>query len=188
MIESGRVTVNGIPVTEKGGFKVRPFCDVVTLDGKTIEGWEAMNGIVADTEPGEAVPTSQKKRNASSNELQNDDTSHNSKTFEYIKYWKPRGITCTTDRTVPSNIIDDLFNERGYNPRHRIYPVGRLDKDTSGLIVLTSDGRLPNSALRGQFKQPKWHSVMGIVANLLRHPPYHVVWNASLILNDEESP
>jgi pseudouridine synthase len=38
--------------------------------------------------------------------------------------------------------------------------VGRLDKDTSGLILLTSDGRLPNAALRGKYKQPKIYQVM----------------------------
>ena len=83
-------------------------------------------------------------------------TSH----FEYIKYWKPRGVTCTTDNSIPSNIIDDLLYRRGYQPKQRVYPVGRLDKDTSGLILLTSDGRLPNSALRGRFKQPKIYQVL----------------------------
>ena len=41
-----------------------------------------------------------------------------------------------------------------------VYPVGRLDKDTSGLIVLTSDGRMVNSVLRGERKQEKVYNVM----------------------------
>lgn len=161
LIDSGRVAVNGIPVTERGGFKVRPFIDVVSLDGKTIEGWEAMNGMVANHDDYAEMSSSGTRNDDESTTTNNrvDDVS-TSNNFEYIKYWKPRGVTCTTDRTVPFNIIDDLQQERGYCPKHRVYPVGRLDKDTSGLIVLTSDGRLPNSALRGQFKQPKVYRVI----------------------------
>jgi pseudouridine synthase len=44
-------------------------------------------------------------------------------------------------------------------PQARIFTVGRLDKDTSGLILLTSDGRLPNAVLRGEHKQPKTYRV-----------------------------
>ena len=40
-----------------------------------------------------------------------------------------------------------------------MYPVGRLDKPTTGLILLTSDGRLVNAALRGERKQPKVYKV-----------------------------
>lgn len=53
--------------------------------------------------------------------------------FEYVKYWKPRGVTCTTDQKIPYNIIDEIQRD-GYNPKHRVYPVGRLDKDTSGKL------------------------------------------------------
>lgn len=43
--------------------------------------------------------------------------------------------------------------------RHRIFSVGRLDKDSSGLLLLTSDGRIPNAVLRKEFKQPKTYHV-----------------------------
>lgn len=148
LIESGRVSVNGRQVDSKGGFKVVPFVDKVALDGTLIEGWEAMNGL--EDNYGKIVEQDQssvEQQQANSN-------------FEYIKYWKPRGVTCTTDRTISSNIIDDLLRRRGYEPRHRVFPVGRLDKDTSGLILLTSDGRLPNGALRGKYKQPKTYHVL----------------------------
>jgi 23S rRNA pseudouridine2604 synthase len=163
LIESGRVAVNGRPVTEKGGFKVQPFYDVVTLDGITVEGWEAMNGIIPPEEQQhkEAMDGTFTTRVRKRRPIQNQNVgASSSRPFEYIKYWKPQGVTCTTDRTIPSNIIDDLVHQRGYNPKHRFFPVGRLDKDTSGLILLTSDGRLPNSVLRGQFKQPKVYRVM----------------------------
>jgi len=81
-------------------------------------------------------------------------TSH----FDYVKYWKPLGITCTTDTRKEDNIIDAL-KRGGYKPKHRIYPVGRLDKDSSGLILLTSDGRVPNAVLRGEHKQAKVYEV-----------------------------
>ena len=152
LIESGRVSVNGQPVEQRGGFLVQPFVDQVALDGELIEGWEAMNGIVK-----EQNNKNSESRNGTSKEH---DVFTTSNSLEYIKYWKPRGVTCTTDRSIESNIIDDLLHKRGYRPRHRVYPVGRLDKDTSGLILLTSDGRLPNSALRGKFKQPKVYQVL----------------------------
>ena len=152
LIESGRVSVNGKQVDSKGGFKVFPFRDKIELDGKLVKGWEAMNGFLL--KPENKIKDKQSSKTGIP-------TAHQSTSnYEYIKYWKPRGITCTTDRSIPSNIIDDLLRRRGYEPKHRVYPVGRLDKDTSGLILLTSDGRLPNSALRGKFKQPKIYHVL----------------------------
>jgi 23S rRNA pseudouridine2604 synthase len=151
LIESGRVSVNGKPVQAKGGFKVIPFVDHVALDGIPIQGWEAMNGFATKQKQNAVTPKKEPKKSPP--------ITASTRNFEYIKYYKPRGVTCTTDRSIKSNIIDDLIQKRGYQPKHRVYPVGRLDKDTSGLILLTSDGRLPNSALRGQFKQPKIYQV-----------------------------
>ncbi|MCI1274850.1 MAG: pseudouridine synthase, partial [Saccharofermentans sp.] len=62
----------------------------------------------------------------------------------YIALNKPLGITCTTDTRDPSNIIDFLgFDER-------IFPIGRLDKNSSGLILLTNDGSVVNKLLRAE--------------------------------------
>jgi 23S rRNA pseudouridine2604 synthase len=81
--------------------------------------------------------------------------------YDYIKYWKPTGVVCTTDRRIRENVLDAI--EQSPTPQKlpdtRIFPVGRLDKDTSGLIILTSDGRVPNSVLRGSQKQPKTYEV-----------------------------
>jgi 23S rRNA pseudouridine2604 synthase len=153
LIDSGRVSVNGQTVSQKGGFLVQPFVDKVALDGKLIEGWEAMNGF-------QSKSTSINNPALKPNMTDDRRTTIQTQDFEYIKYWKPRGITCTTDPSIESNIIDDLTTRRGFQPKHRVYPVGRLDKDSSGLILLTSDGRLPNSALRGMFKQPKVYHVL----------------------------
>mmetsp|Transcript_32992 Transcript_32992/g.110124 ORF Transcript_32992/g.110124 Transcript_32992/m.110124 type:complete len:185 (+) Transcript_32992:159-713(+) len=69
--------------------------------------------------------------------------------------WKRRGVVCTTDRRVRGNILDELGEVEGV--RERLFPVGRLDKDSSGLILLTSDGGLTNTLLRaGERKQKEY--------------------------------
>lgn len=55
---------------------------------------------------------------------------------------KPRGIVCTTDRREPDNVIDFLHYPK------RIFPIGRLDKDSEGLLLLTNDGDIVNKILR----------------------------------------
>ena len=149
LIASGRVRVNGLDVKEKGGFKVLPYRDVVELDGVIVKGWEAMNAITRDI-----------TINDTSDELINPEKREKiiRRGFEYVKYWKPVGVICTTDPNIRNNIIGAI-NKSGFEPKHRIYPVGRLDKETSGLIILTSDGRLPNAVLRGERKQPKRYHV-----------------------------
>ncbi len=60
-----------------------------------------------------------------------------------IAFHKPRGIVCTTSKKDKDNIVDYI------NYGKRIYPVGRLDKDSSGLILLTNQGELVDKILRG---------------------------------------
>ena len=71
----------------------------------------------------------------------------------YIAFNKPLGVTCTTDKRDPSNIIDFIgFDER-------IFPVGRLDKNSSGLILLTNDGSIVNKLLRAENGHEKEYIV-----------------------------
>ncbi|NLV90073.1 MAG: pseudouridine synthase [Tenericutes bacterium] len=67
----------------------------------------------------------------------------------YISFNKPIGITCTTDRKINGNIIDFI----GY--KERIFPIGRLDKDSEGLILLTNDGNIVNEILRSSNNHEK---------------------------------
>ncbi|MDC7951804.1 pseudouridine synthase [Methanomassiliicoccaceae archaeon COG_1] len=66
---------------------------------------------------------------------------------------KPRGIVCTADRSDPSNIVDCI----GY-PK-RVFTVGRLDKDTEGLILLTNDGDLADRIMRSRYEHEKEYVV-----------------------------
>ncbi len=66
---------------------------------------------------------------------------------------KPRGIVCTTDRREKDNVIDFLKFDK------RIYPIGRLDKDSEGLLLLTNDGSIVNKILRGGNNHEKEYVV-----------------------------
>ena len=72
----------------------------------------------------------------------------------YLVFNKPVGIVCTTDRRVESaNIIDFL------NYPRRIFPIGRLDKNSEGLIFLTNDGDIVNKILRARNNHEKEYIV-----------------------------
>ncbi len=71
----------------------------------------------------------------------------------YIALNKPVGITCTTESAVKGNIIDFVGHQQ------RIFPVGRLDKDSEGLILLTSNGDIVNEILRAENKLEKEYLV-----------------------------
>ncbi|HEY5560996.1 MAG TPA: pseudouridine synthase [Clostridiaceae bacterium] len=71
----------------------------------------------------------------------------------YILLNKPRGIVCTTEKKIKDNIIDYV----GY-PK-RIFPIGRLDKDSEGLIILTNDGDIVNKILRAGNNHEKEYIV-----------------------------
>ncbi|MBX2871128.1 MAG: pseudouridine synthase [Saprospiraceae bacterium] len=71
----------------------------------------------------------------------------------YLAFHKPVGVTCTTDRKDKDNIIDFI----GYPSR--IFPIGRLDKASSGLIFLTNDGDIVNEILREENQHQKEYVV-----------------------------
>ena len=78
----------------------------------------------------------------------------------YIVLNKPVGITCTTEHKVRGNIVDFVNHEK------RIFPVGRLDKDSEGLIILTNDGDIVNKILRAGNNHEKEYIVVSKFTDL----------------------
>jgi 23S rRNA pseudouridine2604 synthase len=71
----------------------------------------------------------------------------------YIAFNKPVGIECTGNQKVKNNIIDYInFNKR-------LFTIGRLDKDSEGLILLTNNGDIVNNVLRAENKKEKEYLV-----------------------------
>jgi len=71
----------------------------------------------------------------------------------YIALNKPRGVTCTTERHVEGNIVDFIGHPQ------RIFPIGRLDKESEGLILLTNNGDIVNEILRVEHGHEKEYLV-----------------------------
>ena len=71
-----------------------------------------------------------------------------------LAYYKPRGVICTTgEKDRGKNVIEDINNPE------RIYPIGRLDKDSEGLLLLTNQGELVNQINKSQSEKEKEYIV-----------------------------
>lgn len=110
------------------------FCSRREADRLIEQGRVTLNGKLA-------LPTSRVGEN---DKVAIDDETLRIKKKEpfYIAFNKPKGITSTTDIQDKSNIVSFINHNR------RIFPVGRLDKDSEGLILLTDDGDIVNKILR----------------------------------------
>lgn len=75
------------------------------------------------------------------------------KNFVYIALNKPIGITSTTDINIPGNLTSFM------NYKEMIFPIGRLDKDSSGLLLMTNDGDIVNKILREEYGHDKEYIV-----------------------------
>lgn len=71
----------------------------------------------------------------------------------YLAFYKPRGIVCTAEKREKNNVIDYLKYPV------RIYPVGRLDKDSEGLLLMTNDGEIVNGIMRARNYHEKEYLV-----------------------------
>ena len=71
----------------------------------------------------------------------------------YLMLNKPKGITCTTDRRVKGNVVDFIGH------KERIFHIGRLDKPSEGLLLMTNDGDIVNKILRAGNKHEKEYIV-----------------------------
>ncbi|GAB6257774.1 MULTISPECIES: 23S rRNA pseudouridine(2604) synthase RluF [Peribacillus] len=123
----------------ESGITSRRGADKWIADGRV-----TINGMVAElgsqAEPGDDVRVDGKPIKV---EQQN----------VYIALNKPIGITSTTEKHIKGNIVDFV------NHPLRIFHIGRLDKDSSGLILLTNDGDIVNEILRAENKHEKEYIV-----------------------------
>jgi 23S rRNA pseudouridine2604 synthase len=120
------------------------FCSRREADKLVEQGKVTLNGRIAvlgdKAAPGDDVRVNGKPLKAK-------------KAGVYIAFNKPVGITCTTERQIKGNIIDYIKH------KERIFPIGRLDKPSEGLIFLTSDGDIVNKILRAGNNHEKEYVV-----------------------------
>jgi 23S rRNA pseudouridine2604 synthase len=110
----------------------------VTINGKTA-------GLGTLVEDGDEVHVDRK--------LVSTRTRPGKKKKVYVALNKPIGITCTTDQAVKGNIVDLVAHTE------RVFPIGRLDKDSEGLILLTNNGDIVNEILRAENNHEKEYLV-----------------------------
>ncbi|WP_037027752.1 23S rRNA pseudouridine(2604) synthase RluF [Psychromonas aquimarina] len=124
------------------------FCSRREADKLIEQNRVKINGQIPElgtkVQPGDEVFVNGKRINA---------IAENKSDRIYIAYNKPIGITCTTERDVYGNIIDAIGHKQ------RIFPIGRLDKPSEGLIFLTSDGDIVNKILRAENAHDKEYLV-----------------------------
>ncbi|MBO0958487.1 23S rRNA pseudouridine(2604) synthase RluF [Neobacillus sp. MM2021_6] len=125
-------------ISESGKSSRRGADKLITEGRVTINGKVAQIG--SQVEPGDMVRIDGSLVNVSNN-------------YVYIALNKPVGITSTTERHVKGNIVDFI------NHPLRIFHIGRLDKDSDGLILLTNDGDIVNEILRAENKHEKEYIV-----------------------------
>ena len=123
------------------------FCSRRKADKLIEEGLVTINGQISEVgnkvEEGDQVEVEGKRIEKSPKEK-----------YIYLAFNKPIGIVCTTNRRVePDNIIDFIKYPR------RIFPIGRLDKPSEGLIFLTNDGDIVNKILRSRNDHEKEYIV-----------------------------
>ena len=122
------------------------FCSRRSADKLIDEGRVKINGTLATV--GEKVNSQDEI------EVDGEIIKNNKKISTYIAFNKPMGIVCTTDTRVEKNNIIDFINYPT-----RIFPIGRLDKDSEGLILLTDDGDIVNKILRSSNNHEKEYIV-----------------------------
>jgi len=124
------------------------FCSRREADKLIEQSRVKINGQIPElgtkVQPGDLVLVDGKRINASAKDKMD---------RIYIAYNKPVGITCTTERHIHGNIIDAIGHKK------RIFPIGRLDKPSDGLIFLTSDGDIVNKILRAENAHDKEYLV-----------------------------
>lgn len=122
------------------------YCSRRAADKLIEEGRVTINGVVP--EMGTKVGTNDEVR------VDGKLIKDTKESFVYLAFNKPLGIVCTTDTRVEKDNIIDFINY----PK-RIFPIGRLDKNSEGLILLTDDGDIVNKILRASNNHEKEYLV-----------------------------
>lgn len=102
-----------------------------------------------------------------------------------FKYYKPKGIVCTTNRKIDNNIITHIYNTLTYQKyltaedmeniqSNRLFTIGRLDKNTTGLILLTNNGKLSHSLTThpDNSSNVSYHSDNRVSTTVINKPVY----------------
>lgn len=151
LVEAGRITVNGKPV--EMGQQVTE-ADSIELDGTCVNP-HALNANAKNPEERFFLATeSTKMTERYGEQISRDGKDYDKPEPVLLAYYKPRGVVCTTsDKDKAVNIIEAI------NYHTRIYPIGRLDKESEGLILLTNQGDLVNRINRARNYHEKEYVV-----------------------------
>jgi len=136
-VEQEKIRINKF--LSDSGFCSRREADRVIAEGRvTVDGIAATTGMrVSD---GQDIHVDGKRLNNDAGTI-------------LIAVNKPKGIVCTTESSEKDNIVDFI------NFRERVYPIGRLDKDSEGLILMTNNGDLVNRMMRSRYGHEKEYVV-----------------------------
>ena len=150
-------------ILARAGYGSRRSCEELISKGQvTVNGQIATLGMKADPE---------KDRIELNNKLVN-----KPEPLKYIAVYKPRGVISAAKSPEGRRTVRDLVDETG-----RLYPVGRLDADSEGLILLTNDGELTNKLTHPRYGHQKEYRVLVAV-----HPQEEqlATWRRGVVLED----
>ena len=150
-------------ILSRAGYGSRRACEQIIADGRVrVDGQVALLGGKADPLQ-DRISVDGKYLPAAS-------------PLTYIALYKPRGVLSTVSASDPRQTVRDLVPSPG-----RLYPVGRLDVDSEGLILLTNDGELANRLTHPRYGHEKEYRVL-----VARHPDQGqlAAWRHGIVLMD----
>ena len=129
-------------ILARAGYGSRRACEEFISKGRvTVNGQIATLGMKADPEKDRIVFNSQ--------------VVHTAEPLKYFAVYKPRGVISAASSPEGRQTVRDLVDDPG-----RLYPVGRLDADSEGLILLTNDGELTNRLTHPKYGHQKEYKVL----------------------------
>jgi 23S rRNA pseudouridine2605 synthase len=150
-------------ILARSGLGSRRTCEELIEAGRvTVDGKMAVLGSKADPQTAHILVDGRSIRTA--------------ETLKYIALYKPRGVLSTVDAPDSRTTVRELVND----PEH-LYPVGRLDVDSEGLVLLTNDGELANRLTHPRYGHEKEYRVL-----VARRPDEEqmAAWRHGVVLED----